>query len=330
MAMSEDLLNEIEAINSIYGPESLQELPNEETFILTIPDKDVRIRLRFPNTYPRDPPQAIGVESTGSDTRKGYGVKALDIAQTLLRELFVPGSVVIFSLVDELQSRSISTTDDTDQGGVTALDISNIQEQTLSTSVSPDQIVAPLWYLSNSITEKKSTFLGRAAFVESPVGAREALQHLLSTDKKAERATHNIYAFRIRESRNAAVTFQDCDDDGETAAGGLGPDRFRLINQVARGAVAEAHPPTTITVGTFDASYIGLRFLQADGSDAAPQILSKSNAAPSSYPGRDRQIESMREMAVIPIVCSARWRANQYIADARATSTEIYCLIVTT
>lgn len=93
--------------------------------------------------------------------------------------------------------------------------------------------------------------------------AKSFLAHLLATDKKVGKATHNITAWRIRGENG--VQFQDCDDDGEDAAGGrllhllelmgawnvmvvvsrwyggvkLGPDRFRLINQAARDAVVK-------------------------------------------------------------------------------------------
>ena len=84
---------------------------------------------------------------------------------------------------------------------------------------------------------------------------------MLATDKKVVKATHNITAWRVRGENG--VQYQDCDDDGETAAGGrvlhllelmgvwdamvvvtrwyggvqLGPDRFRIINQTARDAL---------------------------------------------------------------------------------------------
>lgn len=86
--------------------------------------------------------------------------------------------------------------------------------------------------------------------------------HLLATNKKVAGATHNITAWRI-QNPETGVTVQDCDDDGESAAGGrllhlmqlmdvwnvvvvvtrwyggtkLGPDRFRIINSVARDAL---------------------------------------------------------------------------------------------
>jgi len=96
----------------------------------------------------------------------------------------------------------------------------------------------------------------------------DCISHLLSTNKKVAGASHNITAWRI-QSPNAqtgnATTIQDCDDDGESAAGGrllhlmqlmdvwnvivvvtrwyggvkLGPDRFRVINSVAREALVK-------------------------------------------------------------------------------------------
>ncbi|KAJ9604676.1 hypothetical protein H2200_010790 [Cladophialophora chaetospira] len=147
-----------------------------------------------------------------------------------------------------------------------------------SDTPSAADIRAPNWTLSDTLTVSKSTFVARACTVHSLEEAQSALAHLLATNKKVAQATHNISAWRMRTSsqvsatahRGAAaedwdreVVIQDCDDDGETAAGSrllhllqlmdvwnclvvvsrwyggvkLGPDRFRLINQVAREAV---------------------------------------------------------------------------------------------
>ena len=122
----------------------------------------------------------------------------------------------------------------------------------------------PPWILSDPFVELKSTFVGRCAKVTSVEEAEAFVQHLLATDKKVRTATHNITAWRIRGPNN--TSFQDCNDDGETAAGGrllhlmqlmdiwdsmvvvtrwyggqkLGPRRFAVINQVARDAFAKA------------------------------------------------------------------------------------------
>jgi putative IMPACT (imprinted ancient) family translation regulator len=123
----------------------------------------------------------------------------------------------------------------------------------------------PEWILSDTMTEKKSVFVGRAVPVSSREQAKAYLDYLLATDKKVASATHNISAWRIREKRDnsADMIFQDCDDDGETAAGGrllhlmqlmdvwdvlvvvtrwyggvlLGPDRFRIINNAGKDAL---------------------------------------------------------------------------------------------
>jgi hypothetical protein len=130
---------------------------------------------------------------------------------------------------------------------------------------------SPEWILSDAVTEKKSVFLARVAKVESKEDVERYFEHLLATEKKVASATHNISAWRIRKrgsglsdvTTGADTVIQDFDDDGETAAGGrllhlmqlmdvwdvmvvvsrwygglkLGPDRFRIINAVARDAL---------------------------------------------------------------------------------------------
>jgi putative IMPACT (imprinted ancient) family translation regulator len=114
------------------------------------------------------------------------------------------------------------------------------------------------------VIELKSVFVARSAPVSTPDQAKQYLLHLLDSDKKIRSATHNITAWRIKGDNG--VTFQDCDDDGETAAGGrilhliqlmdlwnvmvvvtrwygghqLGPKRFSIINTVARDAFVKA------------------------------------------------------------------------------------------
>ena len=104
-----------------------------------------------------------------------------------------------------------------------------------------------------------------AGLVRSEYLQDARVQHLLATDKKAAKATHNMTAWRMRDDETGVV-YRDCDDDGETAAGSrllhllelmdvwnvmvvvtrwyggthLGPDRFRIINSVARDAIVKA------------------------------------------------------------------------------------------
>ncbi|KAK3366683.1 hypothetical protein B0T24DRAFT_596595 [Lasiosphaeria ovina] len=54
--------------------------------------------------------------------------------------------------------------------------------------------------------------------VKNPKHDWKDIRHLLASDRRVRGATHNMTAWRIRGAGGA--TFQDCDDDGETAAGG--------------------------------------------------------------------------------------------------------------
>lgn len=263
--MSEDLENEIEAIQSIYGDDSLQKSNLDGIYVLSIPNNDASLRLSFPKNYTDTSPEILGTEHTGEHTRKGYGKYVVDIARETLRKVFVPGSVCLFDLLQEL---------DLALAEIPAVALPNREDspnpEQVDSTIShpdPDFIEPPNWILSTPHTEKKSTFLARACAVDSPNQAKAFLTHLLDTDKRAAKATHNITAYRIRAPAGSAseIAYQDCDDDGETAAGGrllhllqvmdvwgvlvvlsrwyggvkLGPDRLGIINSVAREAVVK-------------------------------------------------------------------------------------------
>ncbi|KAJ7992870.1 hypothetical protein DPEC_G00266550 [Dallia pectoralis] len=114
-----------------------------------------------------------------------------------------------------------------------------------------------------TITDRRSTFQSHLAPVVTPGQVRMVLDNLYE-NKKIASATHNIYAYRIYcEDKQSFL--QDCEDDGETAAGGrllhllqildvrnvlvvvsrwyggiqLGPDRFKHINNSARNVLVQ-------------------------------------------------------------------------------------------
>ncbi|EST04756.1 Impact, N-terminal [Kalmanozyma brasiliensis GHG001] len=116
-------------------------------------------------------------------------------------------------------------------------------------------------FQTTSIIERKSEFIGYAASITSPAQVASVLTRILS-DKRVARATHPIINAWVCRSSDGIV-HRDCDDDGETAAGGrlahllgilelenvivvvtrwyggvhLGADRFKLINRAAREAL---------------------------------------------------------------------------------------------
>ena len=277
--MSEELLDEITSINSIYGENTLVATSDDTTiYALTLPtSSNISLRTEFPADYPNAPPSILGTQHIGDNVAKGEGQQIVECIRTVLAEIYIPGSPCIFDLIEEggqklqqlgLDSSSREEEQQTSQtngqdpesySGNSQEAYSDEQHQSLDDLGDP-----PPWVLSDVVTEKKSVFLARAAEVHSVDEAKSYLAHLLGTDKKAAKATHNITAWRILGENG--VQYQDCDDDGESAAGGrllhllelmgvwnamvvvtrwyggihLGPDRFRLINQAARDAMLKA------------------------------------------------------------------------------------------
>ena len=274
--MSEELEDEVTSINSIYGEDTLTKLADAPTgYALNFPSQPgISIRIEFPENYPDTPPSVPGTQSVSGDLAKGEGTYFVEVVRDVLAEIYTPGAPCIFDLVEEVGVR-IQQLGGPSSAGSTGPQAAEADGQDYDSShrtdlssddAQPIQILGeePPWILSEVVTEKKSVFVARAAPVTSVDQAKQYLAHLLATDKKVAKATHNITAWRIRGENG--VQYQDCDDDGETAAGGrvlhllelmgvwdvmvvvtrwyggvqLGPDRFRIINQTARDAVLGA------------------------------------------------------------------------------------------
>ncbi|RFU77154.1 impact family [Trichoderma arundinaceum] len=282
--MSEDLGDEVEALNSIYGEGCLTPAEDQNetsaspsTYILQLPgDESSSLRLQFPASYPAEPPAVLGTQHS-SGGRKGAGARDLGVFREALGTVFQPGSVCLFDAVEEFsrrieeerereellqqQQHEAEDADDVEGEGRNA----ERGERTVDGGqVDFSAMAPPPWTLSEVVVENKSTFVAHVARVTSPAEAKLFLQHLLWSDKRIRSATHNITAWRMRGE--GAASYQDCDDDGEDAAGGrllhllqlmevwdcmvvvtrwyggvkLGPRRFALINSVARDGLVRA------------------------------------------------------------------------------------------
>jgi len=303
-----ELAEEIDAINAIYEPttatvttysstrppdhtvgSSLECTSNDSdvttTVILQIPNHPcLSFIIGFDARYPETPPRVISTASTGS---RGEGKKVVATLEDIVQRTHSPGQVCLFDVINEAIGKFEELKFDGDKEGQREKADENLGENsTTGGPVYGQPTVAlslqdafgmdspPTWILSDVVTEKKSVFIGRAAQVSNRNQAEALIEHLISTDKRAAAATHNISAWRIREKRKSGVkedssaalvttTVQDCDDDGETAAGGrllhlmqlmdvwdvvvvvsrwyggikLGPDRFRVINNVGKDAL---------------------------------------------------------------------------------------------
>jgi hypothetical protein len=275
--MSVDLLDEIEVVNSIYGEETLAPLAGgpPSTYILHLPDASSALQLQFPGAYPTEPPAIIATYSSGDGAHRGNAAHDLELFREAVGIVFQPGQVCVFDAIEKFGELAAATQPP---------DQDRKDRERASTSAQKDEFpqkltgsepnvesrsavildTEPVWTVSDPFIESKSTFIARCAPVTSPAEAASFLQHLLASDKKVRVATHNITAWRIHGTNG--TTYQDCDDDGETAAGGrllhlmqlmelwgvmvvvtrwyggqkLGPRRFALINQAARDAFVKA------------------------------------------------------------------------------------------
>ncbi|VUC22618.1 unnamed protein product, partial [Clonostachys rosea] len=195
---------------------------------------------------------------------KGAGARDLALFVDALGIAFQPGVVCLFDSVEEFSRRyeeeiAVAVEEEALQGAE-AKQEEDEGEQELDLASLP----APPWTLSELIVDSKSTFLAHVAPVRSPDQARLYVAQLLASDKRIRSATHNMTAWRIRGEGGSS--YQDCDDDGETAAGGrllhlmqlmelwdamvvvtrwyggvkLGPRRFAVINAAARDGFVRA------------------------------------------------------------------------------------------
>jgi hypothetical protein len=259
--MSEDLPNEIEAINSIYGERTLEATDEANVYVLHLPTREESLRVQLPACYPAEPPMVLGIHSSGEHAKRGGATHVVAAFRDAVGRQFRAGDVCLFDVIEDVSS--ILSASSMPEAAAAAAAAEPPDTDTPAVFAGPD-VAAPSWVVSEVVTELKSVFVARCAPVASPEQATQYLQQLLATDKKVARATHNITAHRIRGANG--VTFQDCDDDGETAAGGrllhlmqlmdlwdvmvvvtrwyggqkLGPARFGIINGVARDALVKA------------------------------------------------------------------------------------------
>ncbi|KAL9018905.1 MAG: hypothetical protein Q9185_003817 [Variospora sp. 1 TL-2023] len=266
--MTDELENEIEAINSIYGADTILKVSQhaaQNHYTLVIPQADVTLRILIPDQYPETCLQFTAVDGVGPTAPKGFGSHVLITARGVVQRVYTPGQVCLFDVLQELEQTLDHESSTLRQGEANVSNLlDDAQEHVSPTIKASDTVLQPHWTLSTTVTEKKSSFLARSCAVNTTVEAQFAFTQLLATDKRAKKATHNISAYRIRTSADGnKVVFQDCDDDGETAAGArllkllqimdvwnvlvvvsrwyggvkLGPARFGIINAVAREAL---------------------------------------------------------------------------------------------
>lgn len=267
------LTDECEALNSIYGDGTVEVIHSDdvhEVAVLKPPDQPFSFRISFPAAYPDEPPLIEGTQSTGVGG-KGEGETVITILNEALSQVYNEGQVCLFDLIEEagpiLSEHNHGVPEDSTKE-VTKQSARSDSVEHLMDAVTPNRassLPPPAWFVSEPYTVNKSTFVARVCPVQLMADVTNAVSHLLSTNKKVATATHNVKGWRI-QAPSASGMVQDYDDDGESAAGGrllhlmqlmdvtnvlvvvtrwyggikLGPDRFRIINNVARDALVQA------------------------------------------------------------------------------------------
>ncbi|XP_061681766.1 protein IMPACT [Syngnathoides biaculeatus] len=276
-------MEEVEALSSIYGDEWCVIDEVSRIFCIKISNDTGEnkltacLQILLPPDYPSKAPPIYQINAAWL-----RGSERVRLANSL-EDLYVEhmGESILYMWVEKMrefllekaqdsatveQSEKVTLTaeedaDDQDVPDFARLTLSAEEAQHFLEHANGEE-VPPIKH-GSCITDRRSTFQPHLAPVVAPRQVKVVLEKLYD-NKKIASATHNIYAYRIYcEDKNSFL--QDCEDDGETAAGGrllhllqildvrnvlvvvsrwyggilLGPDRFKHINNCARSILVE-------------------------------------------------------------------------------------------
>ncbi|XP_041647668.1 protein IMPACT [Cheilinus undulatus] len=276
-------MEEVEALSSIYGEEWCVIDEASRIFCIKIsndmdePKLTACLQIILPPDYPSAAPPIYQINAAWL-----RGQQRAELANSL-EDLYVEhaGESILYLWVEKIRefllekSQSSETVSQPENVNMTAEEEDdnddvpdfrtlklNTENEHLFMHHAADEELPPIKH-GNTITDRRSTFQPHLAPVVTPRQVKMVLEKLYE-NKKIASATHNIYAYRIYcEDKNSFL--QDCEDDGETAAGGrllhllqildvrdvlvvvsrwyggilLGPDRFKHINNCARNILVE-------------------------------------------------------------------------------------------
>uniref|UniRef100_H2ZPV9 RWD domain-containing protein n=1 Tax=Ciona savignyi TaxID=51511 RepID=H2ZPV9_CIOSA len=240
---------EIEAISSIYGENwrVIDPFSRIFSFSQTVSKCTLDLRFTLPLNYPSEKPPEFLI--------KGAGLKQPEIEDLKTKLICIYseniGEGVLFLWIEAAREF------------MQDLSANDVQELPLTTEENISCVNVPEIKHGEPLTDRKSTFQGHLATVHCANDVKLVLCELLK-NRKIQNATHNISAYRIYDEHKTII-IQDCNDDGETAAGTrmlhllqildvknvlvvvsrwyggiqLGPDRFKHINNVTRSILLQ-------------------------------------------------------------------------------------------
>jgi len=248
-------LEEIEALESIYEEKFTLDSETSFTILIQEPCGTVTLSINFPPEYPSSAPPTY--QKSAPFLR---GEEKLALCDKL-DDVYVDnlGESLVYLWVEEIRSYLQKREDiQMEQKDETDTVIMKQVEVVRDLSSCPEIVTGDV------LEDRRSVFQGHVAKVNS-VDEVEMVLTKLRQNKKIAHASHNIYAYRIYHEEKS-VWYQDCEDDGEDAAGGrlmhlleildsknilvvvsrwyggilLGPDRFKHINNAARQVIEAA------------------------------------------------------------------------------------------
>lgn len=293
METSAEQAEEIEALTAIYDQDFIViDKANSIYEIRICHESDswwsATLQVLLPPQYPQRVPPVFEIHSAWMSDADMF--EATDLLYTIYREH--QGEIVIYQWVEALRtfinskfhgqeptdaegSRSdvslkcesiklSETIEDGDSEKYQSANVSCNDEDSLKLVRRERSDLRPEIRHGEPFTDRKSTFQAHLAHVITLDQVSGVLEEL-KKNRKVNNATHNVMAYRIFcEDRNSFL--QDCDDDGEAAAGSrllhllqilnvrdvvvvvtrwyggilLGPDRFKHYNNCARGLMKAA------------------------------------------------------------------------------------------
>lgn len=254
--------DEVQALSSIYGDEFVLEeyTSNYQVYSMAFfnDSKSIELKLtvKLPTSYPSLTPPTFELSSPylNGQTKAALGQK--------LEAIFLEniGQPILYQWFEEIR-QFIAT--------FNAIDV-KIDDTSTTNAIAEIEHTEKTFAFTTSepIIDRKSTFQGHATEVLSKRDVLVALQQL-KLNTKIERATHNMYAYRIYDGN---VWLQDCDDDGESQAGS------RLLHLLQ---VVEAKNVLVVVSRWFGGIHLGAaRFKHIN--NAARQVLDKNGNVTSA------------------------------------------------
>ena len=211
--------DELDVLRAVYGDENVR---FEGSILCVTVSTDFVARLRIPQDYPST---SLPVVLPG-----GVGLPAVPESQMLMENLFERNEDVLLKWIEAVREAT-SEERQVKAERKAAEEESRIAAQQRRLVLAPQrtaesfeevELDSSRFFTGSTIHANKSRFLGHAARCKSPEEAMSLVR--LVRQSKYARATHNIWAYRLRNGR------ADNDDDGESAAGGRLAELLHLID----------------------------------------------------------------------------------------------------